>query len=241
MINIKEIVDDDNFIKQDEVVKKIGSALDRKLPFSLVRINDIENILMSQESIMRMEDILALKVCDKEGQAKNGITLPNLKLRDQLVDAVKKADVVGILAKKDTVIKAQKFLKRPLTDRVFGYYQIKPAVLCNSVVHYQLSHNRSFWNLFKGKKVMLVTKMAENLKKILEEEPYSLNISLTYSFKHYDQIPHALKTIKANQDRFDAVLLSCGANAVILAPNISESTGKCAIDFGNIKKMGFTV
>lgn len=241
MVNISEIVDDDSFLKVDDVIKRIHFALNHKTPFSLVRIGDFENILMSQNSVMTMDEILSLNVCSKENQKKNGVTLPDYKLRDQLVHAVKKADIVGILAKHDTVINAQGFLKRPLTDKVFKYYKIKPSTICNAVVHYQLAQNQAFWKLFKGKKLMLVTKMAENLKKLLEEKPYSLTISLTYSFRHHDQIEDALKVITEKQDQFDAVILSCGANAVILAPEIAQLTGKTAIDFGNIKKMGFAV
>src|SRR5690606_18033989 len=73
-----------------------------------------------------------------------GVRLPNFALRDQLIDSIKKADIVGIPYEKDKEILAKQHTLRPLTDRCFQKYRIRPKQLCHTFVNRHMVEYREF-------------------------------------------------------------------------------------------------
>ncbi|MDQ0857339.1 GT-D fold domain-containing glycosyltransferase [Bacillus sp. V2I10] len=220
------------YLEMDEVIQLIGNALNEKEPFSLVRIGDGENLVMSQNTVMNIQDVLREPWVIKANNGQKGVKLPNASLRDLMIEAIRKANVVGVLPQNDTIIQAPSHLKRDLTDKIFSYYKINPEYTCHACLNRELAKEPEFWKILKGKKILIIYQFADQLKNILQSEPYKLEITMTIPFSHYNQMTDTLGKIKANKDEFDIALICCGVNAVVLAHKIAELTGKVGLDFG---------
>lgn len=226
------VVPDSKFLKVEQVLKIIKEAIKQKKPLSLVRVGDGENLILAQGSLWPIKKVLQNGWAIAANEGKKGVTLPNFKLRDQMVQALKKADIIGIPFWKNDPILASQSQKRPLTEAVFKHFNIQPAQICHTFVNRVFAQRRAFWGLLKGKRILIISRWADKAKVILEGEPYKLNIVSTISFTDYKQMAETIKKVLQEKDKFDIALISCGVNAVVLAQQIAELTGKIAIDFG---------
>lgn len=219
------------------VIMRIKHAMKHKRALSLVRIGDGENIVLAQNSVWPIKKVMRVPwaIQSTRGNDK-GVHLPNIRLRNEVIRSIRKATIVGILPPNDRIIRARHYLKRPLTNRVFKYFKLKPRLLCHACVNRMMPHRRMFWNMLKGKRILIINRNPRSIKSILERHPYNLNVTGTIPFSHYRQMNRALRKIRRLKHTFDIALISCGVNAVILAPKIAESTGKVAIDFGKAPK-----
>jgi hypothetical protein len=222
-----------------EVLKKIKNALKNKKPFSLIRIGDGENIVLSQGKFMTTKEILNCswaKRCKSKGK---GVNLPNIKLCNQIISMIPKADIVGICRKNNDEVKANSMYKRELTNKIFNYYHLNPPALCYVFINRKMVSHQLFWELLHQYRILLISRWAEQYKKIICKRYTKLkpNIVGCINFTHYDQIPETLEQV--GKYEFDLALISTGVNSLILAPKIAELYGKVAIYFG--KTMMFTV
>lgn len=223
---------DSSYLELEDVIQEIKHALETNKPFSLVRIGDGENLVLAQDSIMNIQEVLNERWAIKANNGQKGVHLPNLTLRDLMVKSIKQADVVGIHPYNDKTIKAPDHLKRDLTDKILVKYNIKPNLTCNACINRQIAQRQDFWSLLKGKRILLIYQFADELKGILQSEPYHLNIPLIVSFSHYNQMTATLSFITENKNNFDIALICCGVNAVVLAQKVAELAGKVGLDFG---------
>ncbi|WP_413376335.1 GT-D fold domain-containing glycosyltransferase [Paenibacillus taichungensis] len=220
------------YLEMDGVLDQLEAAVRDKRPFSLVRVGDGENIVMSQETVWSTEQVLQERWAIKANLGQKGLRLPNLQLRDEVAASLQRADIVGVLPHGDSTIKAPEHLKRQLTDTVFAHFGIAPALTCHACVNRELAQVPRFWNMLAGKRILLVTREIEQLRAMLVQEPYHLNITAALPFDGWDQMQETLQWIQTNQDTFDVALFSCGVNAVVLAERTAALAGKVAIDFG---------
>ncbi|WP_110927979.1 GT-D fold domain-containing glycosyltransferase [Bacillus massiliglaciei] len=220
------------YLEMNEVIDLIQTALQEQKPFSLVRIGDGENLVLAQESIMSIPDILKEPWAIKANNGQKGVRLPNASLKKLMIEAVQNASVVGVLPPNDTTIMAPSYLKRPLTDQIFNYHNIRPKYTCHACLNRELAKNPEFWDGLKGKRVLIIYQFAEQLKNILIKEPYNLDVTLTIPFSYYGQMTETFRKIIDNKDKFDIALICCGVNAVVLAQKTTELSGKVAVDFG---------
>lgn len=236
-------------LNSEQVLARIKEALDHQRPFSLIRIGDGENVIMAQKSVWSLKEVLRTPWAKRAnnpvrtrsarlGHKEKGVTLPNLKLRNQMVRSVRKADIVGILPIKDK-IKAPKRVRRPLTNKIFRFYKLKPRFTCDAFINREFASRQEFWEVLRGKRILLVTEHAKKLKEVLQSDPYHMVIAGTITFTHFKQMGRTLKIVKGMKDQFDIALISCGVNAVVLAPEVARLTGKVAIDFGKGPKVIF--
>ncbi|WP_419874299.1 GT-D fold domain-containing glycosyltransferase [Candidatus Pristimantibacillus sp. PTI5] len=216
----------------EKVLHKIKHALDHRQPFSIVRIGDGENIVMAQRSVWRMSTVLKEPWAIRANRGEKGVRLPNLTLRNQMIRSIKMADIVGILPPGDRRTYAPRRLKRPLTNKIFRHYKLKPRYTCDAVVNRFLAGRKEFWDVLRGRRVLIITRQAERLKRSLQRDPYRMDIAGTIAFSNNKQMGSALKKAYEMRDQFDIALISCGVNTVVLAPEIARLTGKVAMDFG---------
>lgn len=221
------------YLSLPAVLRQVLRALRHKKAFSLVRIGDGENIVISQNSVWPLKKVLREPWAKRKDK---GVTLPNLRLRNELVQSVRKATIVGILAKNDRMIRAPRYLKRNLTDKVFRYYKLNPRLTCNATVNRVMPFQPLFRKVVKGRRILVINRNPRSIKSVLERPPYHAKVTVTIRFTHYRQIRSALRKAAKHKRSFDLALITCGVNAVILAPRIARLTGKVAIDFGQAPK-----
>lgn len=232
------VISDKDFLSMEQVLQKIKEAAENRQPFSLVRIGDGENLVLAQDSVWTVGQVITHTWGSYAVNPRNskGITLPNLAIRDQMVSSLKKATIAGILPNNDRRIGAPDSIKRPLTNKVFSYFDIKPQAVCDAYMTRLFPKRREFWDILKQRRILLISRWANGLKPILEKAPYGLNVTLTVPFTHYIQMKPTLEFIDKNKDNFDIALVSCGVNAVILSQQVAELTGNIGIDFGKSSK-----
>ncbi len=234
------LISDRQLIPTTEVLNRIQIALKQKRPLSLVRIGDGENIVLAQNILISPREVLNtywVKQSDT-GRGK-GVTLPNLNLRNQMVKAIRLADLVGICRKKNDEVSVPGKYKRELTDKLFEHFHLNPSNLCYVFVNRKMVSYRLFWELIHRYRTLLISKWAEAYTEKISREYNFLKPQIVgcIDFTHYKQIPATLDQI--GKYRFDLALVSAGVNSVILAPAIAERYGKVALDFG--KTMMYTV
>ncbi|KRE97768.1 hypothetical protein ASG89_29640 [Paenibacillus sp. Soil766] len=223
-----------NLLTRGQTYARIRYAMDHKQPFSLVRIGDGENICLAQSSVWSIKQVLQEPWAVMANRGEKGVTLPSLGLRNQMVTEMKRATVVGVLSPSDTLIRAPRRLKRPLTNKVFAHFRLSPLLTCNACINRYAPRDEAFWRMLKGRRILIISKHANNMKNILEKR--GLNVVGVIPFTHYKQIGQTLDKVKIIRHSFDLVLISTGVNAVILAPRIARMFRKVALDFGQWHK-----
>jgi UDPglucose 6-dehydrogenase len=215
------------------VIDEIGKALDEKKPLSVVRVGDGENICLTQYNVWPIRKTLSTRwaILSRRTNWK-GVRLPNVKLRDQLIAAIKKADIVGIPYYKNKEILAKSQFLRPLTDNCFKKYNIDPKKLCYTFVNRHMVEHQEFWEMLKGKKAVVISRWANEFKKLVDKRYDDFNIEIVKSIRIdcFEEIPKVLHKMKSVD--CDIVFISAGVNAVILAQKLADEQGRIAIDFG---------
>ncbi|MNI25358.1 hypothetical protein D3C73_790060 [compost metagenome] len=216
-----------------DVIDEIEKALAEKKPLSIVRVGDGENICLTQYKLWPIRTTLSTRWARLSRSTNwKGVRLPNIELRDQLIKAIKKADIVGIPYHNDKEILAEQKYLRPLTDACFNAFDIKPKKLCHTFVNRHMVEHQKFWEMLKGKKVVVISRWAKDFKKLVGDMYVKYDIEMVKSIRidHFKEIPQVIRKMESLE--CDIVFISAGVNAVILAQKLAEKQGRIAIDFG---------
>ena len=242
-------VTDEKLLTEAEMLKRIENALANKKPFSLVRLGDLENLVLGQFKFFSRDKIIDFPLhrkCNKrkftsKGKLyvkypRKGIVLPSIQLREQVIEAIRKANVVGVCRYNNDEINAPDKYKRELTNKIFDHYKIRPANLTYVFVSRKMVAYRQFWELVHRYRTLLISSFAKDFAELIKNKYAALkpNIVGSIDFTDYNQIPETLEKLK--EYHFDLALISAGVNAVIMAPKIARRFGKVALDFGRCMK-----
>jgi len=215
----KFVINKEDFAQLPEILVRMRYCLRNQVGFSLVRVGDAENQVMAQETLYSEPELRQIWWANNEDWT--GITLPNYKAGNQLINAVRQADMVGVLHQDECE------LWRPLTETVFSNYALRPRQICYAFINIYLPDYPEFVDLMKQYRVLLVGKPAPLFAEWLHERWQITAHSIVIS--NFQQLPLVLEAI--NQVDYDLALIAAGSNAVILAP-ILAGQGKVALDIG---------
>lgn len=205
-----------------EVAEKLISAMDENKPISVVRLGDGELLTMSQGVLKSDEEIIQAGSFLKYA----GIHIPDLHARDQLIEAVRSATIIGI-----PLLRMLNF--QPLAFSVFKSYGIdyKQFMLTHSTINYALYLEHYLSKLLTGRRVLLIGNKAPELANILLQ--HGVHVAGTLSpVQGMKDIPRVIG--EASAIEFDLALVSAGVPAVIIVSKIASELGKAAIDFGHL-------
>lgn len=227
-------IPDEDLLNKDEIVLRLKQAFEQKTPFCLVRIGDGENFVLSQDSVYTMEHTFEQLWVKEANKGRKGIKFPNIAFRDQLVEAIRESDIVGVLAHNDKEIRAHPTHKRLLTNKIFQHFQLEPKTLCNAIVNRELLNHKPFWEMLREQeaRVALVSRWAGGTKQRLIRPPYNLKVPFTLTFERNEMMEDTLAILEQRKDEYDIVLASCGVNAVVLSHQVAKRFGKIGVDFG---------
>lgn len=206
-----------------QLLHMIRLHVDQRNPFSLLRIGDGENFILAQEVIHPVQELIDMYNV-VAGDAYSGIAIPNLKARDQLVEAIRKASIVGILNQTDC------YSWYPLTEKIFKHYQIKPRLTCYAFINYYCASTPLFYNLFRETRILLIGKPMPRLKEILERRYHFTNIAGVINLRNYRDLDFALSQFP--RFHFELALVSAGANAKMVVAAVMDM-GRVGFDFGH--------
>lgn len=220
-------------LDSEQLMIKINDALQQRQPLAVVSVGQTEAFVMAQYSIytepefMRHREAYNANRGEKSGFMHRGIRFPNLAARDDAVAAARKADIIGF----NTI----EVNARILTEKVFGYFGIVPPYCFEANIRrvFMFSQRNLFEEMLAGRKILLISSIAPEAKKGLEEQlgdKLEFEIVGALPIWEYEEIPMVKQELD-NYD-FDLCLLAAGVNATILAPYIAETYGKVAFDIG---------
>lgn len=220
-------------ITSGQLMDKIIYALEKKEPLSVISIGITESFVMAQYTIYSEKEFMnhPEAIVANEGSTLRGIRFPNVKARDEAVDAVRNADIVGY----NTIIVPY----RKLAKQVFKAYDLNPKFVFEAYIRrvIVLSQKEKFAEMLRGRKILLIGSQAKNARETLDKD-----LADKLGFEIVDAIPiyafEEIPKVKMQIDRndFDLCLLGAGINAVILAPYIVKTYGKVAFDIGKSMK-----
>ncbi len=220
-------------LSTEDVIERIRQAMADGRPLSVVRVGDGENICLAQYKVWSIRKTLGTRWA-KLSRTTNwkGVRLPNVALREQLIASIKKADIVGIPYENDQEILAKQHTLRPLTDRCFRRYKIRPKAVCHTFVNRHMVEYESFWEMLRGKRAVVISRWAGSLKRWVGTKYNDFDIDFVKLIRidRFEEIPKVLR--KMERVDCDIVLISAGVNAVILAERLAREQGRIAIDFG---------
>lgn len=216
------------------LMDRVLNALDRKLPCSIISVGATEAFVMAQYTLFAEEEFM----CHPEALIANqgirsgfhhrGIRFPNIKARDEAIDAVRKADIIGY----NTMVESA----RNLTESVFRACDIQPRLVFEANLRRVLmfSQKEKFMDMLRGRRIILVGSLAPRARLALEQNYQSIlefEIVTALPIYEYEEVPWIKEQIARHE--FDLCLLAAGINAVILAPFVAESLGRVAFDIGS--------
>lgn len=216
-----------------QVIARVAKALEEKRPLSVVRVGDGENICLAQYKVWPIRKTLDTRWARLSRRTGwKGVRLPNVALRDQLIQSIKRADIVGIPYEDDNEILAKRHTLRPLTDRCFRRYRIRPKAVCHTFVNRHMVEYEEFWEMLRGKRAVVISRWAGNLKRWVGKKynEFDIDFAKLIRIDRFEEIPKVMRKMKGVE--CDIVLISAGVNAVILAERLAREQGRVAIDFG---------
>lgn len=204
------------FLSVDQIHSKIVKALIEKQGFSLIRVGDGETRVMAHGDLISDDSI-------PNWITYTGVTLPDQKVKQMLLDALRKADVVGLPIEK----KWPEF--KFLMLRIISRYGLKLKNICPSRMNFSLWGKGYIRKLVQNQKIILVGRQAKKAKSHFERFTQVLQ---TYDLPNISFLEDTLDKIRSNLD-FSIALVSAGIPAKILCVRLAE-LGKIAIDFGHV-------
>jgi hypothetical protein len=209
-------------IQTDVLGERIINALQTHTPLSFVRLGDGELLTLAQDVVLSTKEVL------KRGPFLTyaGVNIPDLAARDQLLHAIRGADVVGI-----PKLRLRNYL--PLAFSVFRAYGIdyRSLRLTDSLNNYYLYKAGYLSKFVSGQRVLTVGNMAPALAEILVKNGVHV-VGAISPIEGVKDVPRVMEKIRKMD--FDIALISAGISAVILAQKIASEMGKVAIDFGHL-------
>lgn len=215
-----------------QLMNRMLAALENKTPLSVVSVGQTEAFVMAQYVVYTEEEFMAHREAynanrgEKSGFFHRGIRFPNLAARDETVEAVKKAHVIGY----NTIVEPAK----SFTEKVFKAHGIVPHTIFEANIRrvIMFSQKEGFEKLMQNRKVLLVGSLAEKARTVLDTKYRKAPARSveTMTIYEYEEIPRVKEEI-AKID-FDICFLAAGVNAVILASFIAGELGRVAFDIG---------
>ncbi|MCJ8013898.1 GT-D fold domain-containing glycosyltransferase [Paenibacillus sp. KQZ6P-2] len=209
-------------LRPEEVYHHLDQSILRKEPLSVVRLGDGELLALAHDTVLSLDHVKAA------GQflPHAGMKLPDYIARDQLAEAVRKADIIGIPTSRLPTYQGLLF-------PVLRYYGIDygPLVFTTSTINYALLEHGLLQPLLRGKRVLLIGNVVGQMAGMLSSSSVHV-VGVITPVNGFADIPRVLS--EASMYLFDIALVASGIPAVVICQKIAEELGKTALDFGHL-------
>jgi len=215
---------EEKLLTPNEVIERINLAFNRGKGLSLIRLGDGEALALAQEAVLPWEEIQKRSFLPYAG-----LRRPNLQARDQLVQCIKAADIVGV-----AMNELPDFT--PLLEKVFEAHGLLPGemTLTNACINYFLMENallKHFLTMERKPRVLLIGNPMPRLKPIMIREGVQITGTI-WPVMGLGDWPRIVQ--EARKYPFDVALVSGGIAAVCICHGIARDLGKIGIDFGHV-------
>ncbi len=207
----------EDYASAEEIVDRIEYSLSSGRPFSLIRLGDGELMVLAQELVHSL-DWIKDNVPWSGSNTYCGVRLPNLELRDRMIDSISRADMVGVFADDE------------FTHQVFNALGIQPRSICYAFQNVYLPMYKPFVDLIRKYPPLLVGRPAAQFARYLYEK-LGVVVPGTVTIDGYEEIETCIEAMSRIGHEWS--LVSAGCNATIICTTMAEQSGKVAIDFGH--------
>lgn len=204
--------------RPEEVLERIRRAIERKTPLSLIRLASGEAFVLAHNVILPMSQI-------PWWVDYAGVRLPNETARRDLINAVQKADIVGLSSDHT------RWECAPLLEKSFNHYKLNPVYLTSSIVNWEMHKHNALYRIIGKTPTILVGRRATEAAPKLAAR--GLNIVKSYQLEGYTDLPRVEKAISEGPG-FRLAIVAAGIPACILCSRIAKSRGCVAIDYGHV-------
>ncbi|MWV46855.1 hypothetical protein GRF59_24910 [Paenibacillus sp. HJL G12] len=209
-------------LRPEEIYHRIACSLAAGQPLAVVRLGDGELLALAHDTVLPLEhakaagDFLPLA----------GITLPDYASRGLLVEAVRKADIIGIPSSRLPTYQGLLF-------PIFHYYGIdyRSLAMTTSTINYALQEHGFLQPLLRDRRVLVIGNLAGELAGVLLAASVHVAGIIT-PVNGFADIPRVLA--EAAECSFDIALVASGIPAVVICQKIAVELGKVALDFGHL-------
>jgi hypothetical protein len=209
-------------LSASDVEAHIEHAIQAHSPLSVVRLGDGELLTLAQEVVMNEQQVR------KDGYFLSyaGVNIPDLAARDLLVNAIRKATIVGI-----PVLRLANF--QPFAFKVFNAHGIdyRELQLTSSTINYTLYLEGNLSRMLTNRRVLVVGNTAPELAHVLSNSGIQV-VGAVAPVNGIHDSPRVMNEIAAYD--YDIALVGAGIPAVIIAEQIASDHGKVALDFGHL-------
>lgn len=201
----------------ENYLNDIKNALENNISYSFIRIGDGEIAILQQEYVHTI-DHLVRNIPWSSGVGYCGTKIPNLELRDRMIDGIKNSDLVGV------------FKSDPLHEEVFEKIGIQPKSICYAFCNVGLPMNPVFVQMLFDVPILLVGKNAKYYEEQLKEH-LQLNIVGTVGINDYSEIDKCMDEMCKYE--YKLALVSAGANAKVICPEMAQQKNAVYLDMGH--------
>jgi hypothetical protein len=197
-----------------EVAEAFRLAIAQQKPISLVNVGDGEMYFVAYKEIPYFGKADQIWAKSKYFQY-----LTDQTLKDEILDGIIHSDIIGLHAH-----------WKPTVAFLDHYSAIPTNRLCDGYIGRGLHFSGLLYEICKGHRVYLVGNHVHFLLPALEK--YQITVAGSTSVNYFEDIPR----VKAELSRadFDLAIISAGIPSLILAPWISTTLHRPALDFGGV-------
>jgi hypothetical protein len=209
-----------------EVGEEMLNALHQKTPLSIIRLGDGELLTLAQDTVFSVDEV------KRSGPflPYAGVNVPDIKARDRLAHAIRLASIVGI--PKLRLPNFQQLLFPVFQAHHISYTDLR---LTTSTINYELYTHGYLPKLLTGRRVLLIGNLSPGLANVFYQHGIIVTdaIAPVNGVRDCERIMQQVhKSFKAK--KFDLSLVSAGVAAAILVPEIANTFGVVALDFGHL-------
>ena len=207
------------FLSKEQVQARIAEAAQKGLPFALTRIGNGEAEVLSHDIL-----VPATRVGSWVGYA-GAPRLPDYRARDELIDAILGADIVGLSDE-------YKWDCAPLIEKICEILDLRPEHICSARVNWHLHEDGSLYEALGGKRTVVVgRRAAEAVDGLIDR---GVNVVGTCSLEGWTEMNDAYLGLRRRRKEFDIALIAAGIPATVLSVRVARYLGKVAIDYGHV-------
>lgn len=206
-----------------DYLPQIENAINNNLPYSWIRIGDGEESVLGQDYLYPINNVKA-HVGWWNNDKYCGTTLPNIELRDRMINAYKGSEAIGV------------FINSKPTIDIFSKAGIEPKQIFYAYDNVHLPMNIRFVRMLCKYKILVVCGglrenrngqyYAEELNKRLD-----INVEFVNLPRNYNDLNECMNQIRIKD--FDLALVSAGVNAKVICYEMSREMNKAFMDFGH--------
>lgn len=210
------------FLTPQQVFIKMQTALQEKKGLSLVRLGDGEGIALAQGFLKSEEEVKKYDFLEYAG-----LTPPDYAARDQLADAVRNADIVGIPS--NLMPDFQPLVCKALQRNGIS---TKDLTLTDATINSYLYQTGYFQQLIEQPeiKVILVGNKAPELANILR--PSCSITGVIAPVEGVNDVPRVFAELE--NYKFDLLLVAAGIPAVLICSRAAKKYNCVAFDMGHL-------